>query len=242
MAWEGFAQRDTAHLSINAHGCAHVPDWLAVREWGISRNARISRVDLAHDDYSGNVWNADRLRREYLADGFTGNDGRKPVSSLVGDWDNATKGRTYYVGSRAAGKLLRGYEKGKQLGEADNPWYRLELELRGTNRVIPWEILTQPGHYLAGAYPCLAALSAAPCTLETAVKAAGIDYARTLAHLKKQWGQFINLVHAVEGQDPLRTFERLCREGFPARFVPQLPLLLPACSAPEIPDENPDAD
>lgn len=118
LAWEGYAQRDTAHLSLNAHGCARVSDWQAVRAWGEAKDARIGRIDLAHDDFSGLIWNADRLRREYCDDhGFVGSDGRKPKSSLVGDWDNADKGRTYYVGSRTAGKMLRGYEKGKQLGE-----------------------------------------------------------------------------------------------------------------------------
>jgi DNA relaxase NicK len=226
LAWEGMAQRDTAHLSLNAHGCGHVPDWYVVKDWGEAHKARIGRVDLAHDDFSGEVWNANILRTEYLQDGFVGSDGRKPKSSLVGDWDNANKGRTYYIGSRAAGKMLRGYEKGKQLGELDNPWFRLELELRGSNRVIPWEILTQPGQYLAGAYPCLSTLSSTPCKIETSIKAASMEYAKTLAHLKKQWGQFINLVLAVEEDDATRVMDKLCRPGFPERFTPQLDFLL----------------
>ena len=227
LAWEGYAQRDTAHLSLNAHGCARVPDWQAVRAWGEAKKARIGRIDLAHDDFSGLVWNAERLRREYRDDlGFIGGDGRKPKSSLVGDWDNADKGRTYYVGSRAAGKMLRGYEKGKQLGEPDNPWFRLELELRGTNRVIPWDCLTQPGRYLAGAYPCLASLSSAPSGIETSVKAASMDYEKTLRHLNKQWGQFINLVVNVEQKDFAKALQILSRPGYPERFTPQLPALL----------------
>lgn len=226
LAWEGIAQRDTAHLSLNAHGCAHVTDWHLVKNWGEVCNARIGRVDLAHDDFSGAVWNANTLRTEYLQDGFVGSDGRKPKSSLVGDWDNADKGRTYYIGSRAAGKMLRGYEKGKQLGELDNPWFRLELELRGANRVIPWVILTQPGQYLAGAYPCLSKLSTTPCKLETSIKAASMEYEKTLAHLKKQWGQFISLVLAVEKYDPLQAIQKLSRQGFPERFIPQFDYLL----------------
>lgn len=110
-----------------------------------------ARIDLAHDDFTGDVWNADTLRAEYLNAGFPGADNRKPHSSMVGDWDNADKERTYYIGSRAAGKMLRGYEKGKQVSETDNPWFRIELELRGTNRIIPWNVLTNP----ASTSPCL---------------------------------------------------------------------------------------
>lgn len=226
LAWEGKAQRDTAHLSLNAHGCARVLDWQAVKAWGEALEARIARIDLAHDDLTGMIWNADRLRTEYQAEGFTGNDGRKPRSSLVGDWDNEEKGRTYYVGSRAAGKMLRGYEKGKQLGEPDNPWFRLELELRGTNRVIPWDCLIHPGQYLAGAYPCLSTIASAPLALETSVKIASMDYHKTLGHLKKQWGQFINLVQDVEQGDPASAMQAMSRPGHPERFIPQLPALL----------------
>lgn len=226
LAWEGVAQRDTAHLSLNAHGCARVSDWQAVQVWGEAHQARIARVDLAHDDYSGKVWNAERLRAEYQSDGFIGDDGRKPRSSLVGDWDNAEKGRTYYVGSRAAGKMLRGYEKGKQLGEMDNPWFRLELELRGTNRVIPWNVLIQPGRYLAGSYPCLSSIASSPLALETSVKVASMDYDKTLLHLKKQWGQFINLVQDVEHGDLASAMQALIRPGHPERFIPQLAALL----------------
>lgn len=39
------------------------------------------------------------------------------------------RGRTFYVGRRENGKLLRVYEKGKQLGAENSPWVRIELEL-----------------------------------------------------------------------------------------------------------------
>ena len=60
------------------------------------------------------------------------------------------------------GKMLRIYEKGKQLGDSESPWVRVEAELRNKSRVIPWDALTRPGSYLAGAYPCLAYLSGRP--------------------------------------------------------------------------------
>lgn len=226
VAWGGQAQKDTAYVSLNAHGCAMVPDWAAAAEWGQNRFASIRRVDLAHDDHTGEVWNLERLRAEYLGDGFTGRDGRKPRSMLIGDYDNLDKGRTYQIGSRAAGKLLRGYEKGRQLGDPDSPWFRLELELLAKNRIIPWDCLTIPGQYLAGAYPCLAGLAACPLKIRTMHKAAGIEYDAMLAHIRRQYGQAINLVMSVEGMDGNRAITKLARQGFPRRMVPYASLLI----------------
>jgi DNA relaxase NicK len=48
------------------------------------------------------------------------------------------------VGKRKNGKLLRVYEKGKQLGDESSPWVRWELELHNRDRVIPWEVLLEP--------------------------------------------------------------------------------------------------
>ena len=53
------------------------------------------------------------------------------------------------------GRLLRIYEKGKQLGDPLSPWVRWELELHNKDRTIPLDVLIRPGHYLAGGYPCL---------------------------------------------------------------------------------------
>lgn len=226
VAWGGESQKETAHFELNGQGCALVRCWQAPRAWAEARKARITRIDLAHDDYAGTVWNADRVQAEHVnGDGFKGTDGKKPLSSMVGDWDYGIKGRTYYVGSRAAGKMLRCYEKGKQLGELDNPWFRVELELKATNRLIPLNVLTSPGQYLAGSYPCLSSLSSTPCVIETSIKAASINYDKTLAHLKKQWGQFITLVMMVMGNET-EALKELSRPGIPERFTPQLEYLL----------------
>ncbi|WP_341744672.1 replication initiation factor domain-containing protein [Azonexus hydrophilus] len=226
VAWGGKSQNDTAYVSLNAHGCAMASDWAGIEAWIAGLQAKISRIDLAHDDFTGEVWNIERLRAEYLGDGFSGANGRKASSMLIGDYDNLDKGRTYQIGSRAAGKLLRGYEKGKQLGDPDSPWFRVELELLAKNRLIPWEILTQPGRYLAGAYPCLATLSESPERIPTSIKAAGVEYDALIGHVRRQYGQAINLIYHVEKRDADRVFKKIMRGGFPQRFVPLLPFLL----------------
>lgn len=240
VAWGGESQKNTAYVSINAHGCALITDWAAIEEWIGGINASIRRVDLAHDDYSGEVWNIERLRDEYLNDGFCGGNGRKPSSMLIGDWDNGIKGRTYQIGSRLSGKLLRGYEKGKQLGEPDSPWFRLELELLAKNRLIPWNVLTQPGQYLAGSYPCLSSLAECPARIPTSIKVAGTEYEALLRHVRRQYGQAINLIYHVEQQDPARALRKIMRSGIPPRFIASLPFLLNKSSNKT--HENPDAD
>lgn len=239
MAWGGAQQCDTAYVSLNAHGCALVADWEPIEAWIARIEAKISRVDLAHDDFTGETYNVDALRAWYLGDGFIGKDGRKPCSMLIGDWDNETKGRTYQIGSRASGKLLRGYEKGKQLGDAESPWFRLELELLAKNRLIPWEVLTKPGQYLAGAYPCLATLSECPSRIPASIKAAGTEYEALLRHIRRQYGQAINLVRLVEGKDLAHVLAKITRFGIPQRFVASIPFLMSQYGPT---DENPDAD
>ena len=56
-----------------------------------------------------------------------------------------------YLRKTENGKLMRIYEKGKQLGDATSPWVRWELELHNKSRVIPFDVLTAPGQYVAGA-------------------------------------------------------------------------------------------
>lgn len=226
VAWGGKAQRDTAYVSLNAHGCAGVPDWVRLTTWLSDRHASIRRIDLAHDDFTGQTYNIDWMRAQYQGTGFTGRDGRKPRSFLIGDWDHGEKGRTYAVGSRLSGKYLRGYEKGKQLGDSESPWFRLELELLAKNRLIPLDALLHPGRYLAGAYPCLSGLDVTPASVPTQIKAAGIRYNALIEHIRRQYGQAINLVQAVEGGDAGRALEKIKRPGFPARFTPYLGQLI----------------
>jgi DNA relaxase NicK len=239
VAWGGKSQNDTAYVSLNAHGCAMATDWVGIEAWIAGRQAKISRIDLAHDDFTGEAWNIERLRAEYLGEGFSGTNGRKPSSMLIGDYDNLDKGRTYQIGTRAAGKLLRGYEKGKQLGDPDSPWFRIELELLAKNRLIPWEVLTKPGQYLAGAYPCLAGLAECPSRIPSSIKAAGTEYEALVRHVRRQYGQAITLIYLVEEKDLARTFGKIARPGIPQRFVASLPFLLRSNSSDR--HEDPDA-
>ena len=114
---------------------------------------RYTRVDLAHDFLSGEYSVNDALTA-YRNGAFT-NSFTKPKLRLEGDdWYNETKhGRTLYVGTRLSSRMLRFYEKGKQLGDSESPWVRCELELRSNDLIIPLDVVVQPGDYLSALYP-----------------------------------------------------------------------------------------
>ena len=199
-----------------------IKDWSALASWLEENRAVIKRADVAYDDFDGRqvsiAWAVD----QYKGDGFNAG-GRKPIHSCYGDWlegESASKGRTLGIGNRASGKYARIYEKGKQLGDAASAWTRVEVEWRAQDRHIPYDLLTRPGHYLAGAYPCLAFLDEEQSSIKTVSKAAQVAYDTAVAHAKQHCGKLINLMLAVLGGDFSEVVGQLSRPGIPARIDP----------------------
>lgn len=221
LAYGGEHQRGTAHLSLNAHGCKGIHDWHAVRVWCEANGARITRIDLAHDDLSGEFLNIEKAR-SWLDEGQFTTGGRTPRARLIDDL-GSNKGKTLYVGQRQNGKLCRVYEKGKQLGDPKSPWCRAEVEFRGKGRHIPHDVVTRPGEYFAGAYPCLAYLSAHQDKVRTLTKAGEITYARLVDCLRAQYGQTLHVMMRVELGDIFEVFKQVERPGVPKRLE-NLPL------------------
>lgn len=221
LGYGGEHQRGTVHLELNAHGCASVGDWNAVRVWCEAYGVRITRVDLAHDDFSGQTINIAQARAWFVEGRFT-TGGRAPSARLVDDLGSG-KGKTLYVGQREHGKLCRVYEKGKQLGDPQSTWCRVEVEFRGKSRVIPSDVLVKASDYLAGAYPCLAYLSERQDKVRTLRKSAEIGYARMVECLRTQYGPALNAMMRVEGGDPFAVLEQAMRPGIPKRLA-HLPL------------------
>lgn len=171
----GKNQRGTCLLELKGAACTYAVDDFAkiLHETYAPVNPTITRIDLAYDDFAG-VSNPSATCAAYFAGGFhTG--AVKPKYTQIGCWEKtdalgrtqdmcaalsidfvfspaSQNNRTFYVGSRASGKIFRSYEKGHQLGDLGDAWTRHELELRSVNRVIPLDALLHPADYFAGGY------------------------------------------------------------------------------------------
>lgn len=219
-AWGGKSQRDRVYFSIQGKGCGTVKDWPALAAWMRAHRAAFKRVDVAYDDLAGEIVNIDWAVAQFKGDGFKAG-GRKPSHQLFGDWLSGTaasKGRTLGIGSRESGKYCRIYEKGKLLGDPESRWTRVEVEWRGQDRVIPYDVLTRPGQYLAGAYPCLRSLSIEQSRIKTIAKGGTIAYERAVATGRLHTGKLVNLMLHVLGGDYAAVVDKLKRAGTPARI------------------------
>jgi len=227
IAFGGERQRDTIHVELNGHACALIQDWHTVAAWGESVGV-ITRTDYASDDMEGKIFTMEKEAEKYKRGEFHCG-GRQPSHSLNGDWlddgRGSPNGRTLNIGNRANGKMLRIYEKGKQLGDPVSPWVRIELELRAKNRVIPWESLTKPGNYLAGSFNCLNFLSEVQDKIRTIAKAATISYARSVELARLMVGKLVNVMMMVAGGDAFQVVSELNRDGFPDRLIGYVHLL-----------------
>lgn len=196
-------QRDTCLISISGEGLAAAkPGWekrlyefLTIR----ADRPRITRCDLAYDDYSGASYSVDKADKDY-DDNLFNCGGRNPDIEHRGNWKTPNgKGRTVYIGNRKNGKYARVYEKGKQLGCEDSEWCRVEVEFKGVDRDIPFDVLIIPGEYLSAAYPAFAWISQAQCRIETKKKEAVFSYRKLIDWLRHQAGPALHFACEIEG-------------------------------------------
>ena len=185
-------------------------------------SARITRVDLAHDDYSGTSYSPTQARDDYISGKFTSR-GRRPSCRQDGNWifpDGS--GLTFYVGKRENGKLLRVYEKGKQLGGSSTElypnWTRTELELHNEGRSIPFDVLINPGPYLAGSYPALEWISEEQSRIATKQKTLQVAFEKSVTMVKNQVGRYINAMRQVYGSAE-EVLDKITRSGLPDRLI-----------------------
>lgn len=225
LAYGGESQKGSIHVEVNGQGCAAVVHWEEIAEWGEKHNAVITRVDLAHDDFTGNEITIGTALDWYREGRFDQN-GRPPKGLLFDDLGSGS-GRTLNIGNRKSGKMLRVYEKGKQLGDPSSPWTRVEVELRNKGRVIPWAALTRPGHYLAGAFPCLAYLSAIQEKIRTLAKAAQTTLTAATHHLQKSGGKLVDLLMNLHNEDAAAVVQKIRGEGIPRRLAAYASYLRP---------------
>lgn len=147
----GETQRGTVCFTLKGEGCTHALNGWEKRVHGFFADLqpKVTRIDLARDFYKGEVTIAEAVAA-YEDHAFSYQK-RLPSISQHGDWLHGHS-RTFQVGKRDSGKLCRVYEKGHQYKLMDDPWTRVEVELRSVNRVIPWDALVNSGSFFAGAY------------------------------------------------------------------------------------------
>lgn len=221
LAFGGDSQRNTASIQLNAQACSLITDWQAIKSWCEQNASKITRIDLAHDDMTGEVLTIAK-GVQWLKDGlFSNNGAREGITAVKGrliDDLGSGDGKTLYVGNRKSGKMLRIYEKGKQLGDKLSTWVRAEVELKDKDRVIPWDALINPSHYLAAAYPCLNYLSAIQHKIKTIKKAVIISMDAAVDNLSYMGGMLINLMMHHYSGDAFEVIKLLKRDGVPKRF------------------------
>lgn len=183
-------------------------------------DARITRVDIAADDFLGQwpvQWAIDR----YNEGGFD-RRGQRPKARLIDDMGNRT-GKTFYVGSRKSEQQLRVYEKGREQGDMASEWVRYEGEFHASNRrELPLEMLTDPAPYLVGSYPILDFVDGIGQRLRIATEKLLANCARAVMHFRRQYGPMINaMLHASGGDEA--TLSRLIVGTARAKLPPWCP-------------------
>lgn len=150
--------QDTICIELTATGLQAAFDGWEHRLYRFSQmqevtGFRYTRVDIAVDFLSGE-YSVDDALKAFYSGGFTNSIVPPRIRKEGDDWDNPTQnGRTVYIGTRESSRLLRFYEKGKQLGDKYSPWVRAELEMRNRDLIIPLDIVIHAGDYFFAQYP-----------------------------------------------------------------------------------------
>ena len=218
-------QRNTYLVMLTGRGCS-----MATVGWerrlytflnNVAKRGKITRIDLAHDDFDGKKINVDWGNMQDGLGGFQcGN--RPPNIEHKGNWKRPNgRGRTLNIGSRESGKYLRLYEKGRAEGDPDDNWQRAEVEFKAKDRILPYDMLLAPSEYFIAAYPCFLFLAEdkQPARIETMVKSAQINAQAAFETIKRQYGKYINLFKQVfEPEELINLISHSDPHAFPKRL------------------------
>ncbi len=148
------SQSKTIHANIYGTACTFAQlDWRNRMAKVVEEcDAKITRIDYALDFFDGISGGLDRVRDDWHASAMDVK-GRRPKANTVGPWVEGGRGRSFYFGSKEAGKQTNVYEKGVQLfGEQDaTRWERIELRYGNKMRILSADMLRRPDNFFAGA-------------------------------------------------------------------------------------------
>lgn len=199
-------QQDTILLSLNGNGCT-------LGKYGWERDLynflrktdrpKITRIDYAYDDLDGELISVDWAYEQDTLGGFTCHS-MPPSVECRGDWKRPRgAGRTIYIGKRTSSKFCRVYEKGKQLGDKDSAWVRVEVEFKSKHYYIPIDALLHCSEHFLSAYPCFSIFDNADKAMkfETIRQKTDITWNKALQIVKHQFGHYIYAFREYYGDD-----------------------------------------
>lgn len=230
VALGGKRQNETVCLFLTGVGLTAALDGWESRLYDFIQeyapSAKITRCDLAHDFLNGE-YTPDQALRDWEAGGYTSRH-TKPIAECVGgDWlEYRGTGKTLYIGSRKnSSRFVRVYEKGKQLGDCESPWVRVELELHNRDIVIPHEILIDAGQYLTGAFPVFESLffsyDEAPAKVERVKKQKDVSAEHCIKYGSIQVSGVVNLLERMGlGSDAIIEVLKDGKTDMPKRLNP----------------------
>ena len=241
MDYGGESQRGWLRFDMSGAGCEWVACWDTMAASLESIEAQLRRVDLALTVHDGSVTH-DRVVAAHQA-GLFGSGGRTPKRREI-TGSEPRDGRTVYVGSRDGAKYVRCYEKGFELlVKANMPenirgavhtieyrgvgmvkvedLYRVEVEFKDVEKVLPYAMLNDRDSYFAGANPFCASLL--PGASERKVMGlpdfnAKASLAVQLEHCRRAYGAIIRTAILAHG-DERAVMQMIAGEGPSARLI-----------------------
>lgn len=215
----GEHQRGWVRWDIPGKGCEWVEDWSGVQDIEAHARSELKRLDIALTTWNGEVTH-ERVVEAHGAGRFASHraGGRPPSMRQILPSD-PRDGRTVYIGARTADKFARCYEKGWEMarslpedlrqgltsidGYPPQDIYRCELELKASERPIPWEVVLRRDQYFAGSYPFFGdILPGVEVDILTRLpdRAPRADLAAMLAQVNHQYGAALfTALHAYQG-------------------------------------------
>lgn len=148
------AQAHTLHVNLYGKACTFATSGWRERIADLCEetNADITRIDLALDFFDGHPdGDIKHFEAQYHA-GLFDHRGKRPTSDQKGKWWEGHS-RSFYIGSREAGKQTNVYEKGHELygHTSGSNWLRVELRYGNKLRDISIDALRNPAGFFAGA-------------------------------------------------------------------------------------------
>ncbi len=251
VGWVGFgsssdsprqaAQAKTLHVNMYGAACTFGAHGWNQRLATLidARKGNITRCDLALDFFDGMPGGIQRVWDDW-GNGLCDVGGKRPKHTALGPWaDPNGRGRSFYIGSKEAGKQTNAYEKGDQLfgTEAGSPWVRVELRYGNKLRVLSTDMLRRPADFFAGASEWHAAILAEAdvivvpepvrVTARLAIQTVQAECARVYRHLRDNCSaalafgfkhlnenEFLDLVTSTKLPGRLRSFSPSeCADG-----------------------------